>query len=92
MKTKTIFDINSKTISNGFKKAFDCLQSSKLKVSASDGKVYLQISLLWAIVIGIIFPLALIVLVVLTVFSNLTIAIEQDIKQSNNNHKIIELK
>ncbi|MGJ1323202.1 hypothetical protein MUK51_07600 [Sphingobacterium faecium] len=91
MKTKTIFDINSKTISNGFKKAFDCLQSSKLKVSAN-GKVYLQISLLWAIVIGIIFPLALIVLVVLTVFSNLTIAIEQDIKQSNNNHKIIELK
>ncbi|WP_293929377.1 DUF4342 domain-containing protein [Sphingobacterium sp. UBA6320] len=92
MKTKTIFDINSKTISNGFKKALDWLQSSKLKVSASDGKVYLQISLLWAIVIGIIFPLALIVLVVLTVFSNLTIAIEQDIKQSNNNHKIIELK
>ena len=91
MKTKTIFDINSKTISNGFKKAFDCLQSSKLKVSAN-GKVYLQISLLWAIVIGIIFPLALVVLVVLTVFSNLTIAIEQDIKQSNNNHKIIELK
>jgi len=91
MKTKTIFDINSKTISTGFKKAFDCLQSSKLKVSAN-GKVYLQISLLWAIVIGIIFPLALIVLVVLTVFSNLTIAIQQDIKQSNNNHKIIELK
>ncbi|MEN5231622.1 DUF4342 domain-containing protein [Sphingobacterium faecium] len=92
MKTKTIFDINSKTISNGFKKALDWLQSSKLKVSAPDGKVYLQISLLWAIVIGIIFPLALIVLVVLTVFSNLTIAIEQDIKQNNNNHKIIELK
>jgi hypothetical protein len=92
MKTKTIFDINSKTISNGFKKALDWLQSSKLKVSASDGKVYLQISLLWAIIIGIIFPLALIVLVVLTVFSNLTIAIEQDIKQNNNNHKIMELK
>ncbi|UZJ64738.1 DUF4342 domain-containing protein [Sphingobacterium sp. KU25419] len=92
MNTKTIFDINSKTISNGVKKALDWLQSSKLKVSAHDGKVYLQISLLWAIVIGIIFPLALIVLVVLTVFSNLTIAIEQDIKQSNNNHKIMELK
>ena len=91
MKTKTIFDINSKTISNGFKKAFDCLQSSKLKVSAN-GKVYLQISLLWAIVIGIIFPVSLIGLLVLTVCLKLTLSIEQDVQQPTGSNRIIELK
>ena len=92
MKTKTIFDINSKTISNGFQKAFDALRSSKLKVLASTGKVYLHISLLWAIVIGIIFPVSLIGLLVLTVCLKLTLSIEQDVQQPTGSNRIIELK
>ncbi|MFD2904131.1 hypothetical protein [Sphingobacterium anhuiense] len=92
MKTKTIFDINSKTITNGFQKAFDSLKNSKLKVSSSTGKVYLSISLLFAIIIGIIFPVALIVLLAFTIFSKLTISIEQEVKEAMDNNKIIELK
>ncbi|GEM64404.1 hypothetical protein SF1_23860 [Sphingobacterium faecium NBRC 15299] len=79
MKTKTIFDINSKIISNGFQKAFDTLKNFKLKVFASTGKVYLNISLLVAIIIGIIFPVALILLFAFTIFSKLTISIEQEV-------------
>lgn len=79
MKTKTIFDINSKIISNGFQKAFDTLKNFKLKVFASTGKVYLNISLLVAIIIGIIFPVALILLFAFTIFPKLTISIEQEV-------------
>jgi hypothetical protein len=92
MKTKTIFDINSKIISNGFQKAFDTLKNSKLKVFARTGKVYLNISLLVAIIIGIIFPVALILLFAFTIFSKLTISIEQEVQQSMDNNKIIEVK
>lgn len=92
MKTKTIFDINSTTITNGFQKAFDSLKNSKLKVFSSTGKVYLNISLLLAIVVGIIFPVALIALLVLTIFSKLTISIEQEVEKPTDKNKIIELK
>ncbi|MEJ5092612.1 hypothetical protein D3C87_1610580 [compost metagenome] len=92
MKTKTIFDINSKTISNSFKKAFDSLKNSKLKVCATCGKIYLNISLLFAIMIGIIFPVALILLLAFTIFSKLTISIEQEVQQAMDNNKFIELK
>ncbi|MNL82888.1 hypothetical protein D3C87_2103840 [compost metagenome] len=51
----------------------------------------MSISLLFAIIIGIIFPVALIVLLAFTIFSKLTISIEQEVKEADNN-KIIELK
>ncbi|AIM37644.1 hypothetical protein KO02_13900 [Sphingobacterium sp. ML3W] len=92
MKTKTNFEINSKTITNVFQRAFDSLKNSKLKITSSIGKVYIHISLLLAIVIGIIFPVALIILAILTVFSKLTISIEQEVEQPSQSNKIIELK
>lgn len=42
--------------------------------------------------IGIIFPVALILLLAFTIFSKLTISIEQEVQQAMDNNKFIELK
>lgn len=92
MATKTTFSINSKTITKVFQDLFDSFKSSRLKVSSKNGKEYLNISLLLAVIIGIIFPVAFIALIILSLIAPIEIAILQEVKEEHANQKMIELK
>lgn len=92
MATKTTFSINSKTITKAFQDLFDSFKSSRLKVSSKNGQEYLNISLLLAVIIGIIFPFAFVVLIILMLVCNLQVAILQEDKQEDEKQKMIELK
>ncbi|MDR2270556.1 MAG: DUF4342 domain-containing protein [Sphingobacterium sp.] len=92
MATKTTFSINSKTITKAFQDLFDSFKSSRLKVSSKNGQEYLNISLLFAVIIGIIFPVAFVILIILTLVCSLQLAILQEDKQEGQKQKMIELK
>ena len=92
MATKTTFSINSKTITKAFQDLFDSFKSSRLKVSSKNGQEYLNISLLLAVIIGIIFPVAFIALIILSLIAPIEIAILQEVKEENADQKMIELK
>jgi len=92
MATKTTFSINSKTITKAFQDLFDSFKSSRLKVSSKNGQEYLNISLLFTVIIGIIFPVAIVVLIILTLVCSLQLAILEEDKQEKEKQRIIELK
>lgn len=92
MATKTTFDFNSETITNGFQKAFKAIQESKVSVISKTGKTWVNIPLLFALVIAIIFPFVTIATVILVVLSVIKIAIEREVEDSTNQQKTIELK
>ncbi|UIR55985.1 hypothetical protein LZQ00_17190 [Sphingobacterium sp. SRCM116780] len=91
MATKTTFNIDSKSITSVFEKAFKTIQDSKLKVGTPSGKVYIHISLILAIIIAVIFPVALILLLVSTLFSSINIAIEKEMPETSMKTQMIEL-
>ena len=92
MAPKTTFSINSKTITKVFQDLFDSFKNSRLKVSSKNGQEYLNISLLLAVIIGIIFPAAFIALIILSLVAPIEISILQEVKEEDTNPKMIELK
>ncbi|WP_282637887.1 DUF4342 domain-containing protein [Sphingobacterium thalpophilum] len=92
MTTKTTFSINGKTITKALQDLFDSFKNSRLKVSSKRDQEYLNISLLLAVIIGLIIPVAFVVLIILTLVCNLQVAILQEEKQGIAKQKLIELK
>lgn len=92
MTTKTTFSINGKTITKAIQDLFDSFKNSRLKVSSKRDQEYLNISLLLAVIIGLIIPVAFVVLIILTLVCNLQVAILQEEKQGIAKQKLIELK
>lgn len=92
MATKTTYSINSRTITKAFQDLFNSFKSSRVKVSSKNGQEYLNISLLLAVIIGMVFPVAVIVLLVLTLVSSIQIAILQRENETAEKQKMIELK
>lgn len=92
MATKKTYSINSRTITKAFQDLFNSFKSSRVKVSSKNGQEYLNISLLLAVIIGMIFPVAVIVLLVLTMVSSIQIAILQRENETAEKQKMIELK
>lgn len=78
MSTKTTFTMNSETISNGFQKFFSAIQESKLKISSKKGTEYINLPLIFALIIAIVFPLSLVGLVICSLL--LSVSIEREIK------------
>lgn len=92
MTTKTTFSINGKTITKALQDLFDSFKNSRLKVSSKRDQEYLNISLLLAVIIGLIIPVAFVVLIILTLVCNLQVAILQEEKQNAAKQKLIELE
>lgn len=92
MATKTTFDFNSKTITNSFQKVFNILQDSRLGVYASTGKQWMNVPVLFALVIGIIFPFIVIATVILVLFSVIKITISRETGATQRPKNIIEIK
>ncbi|MGB3065689.1 DUF4342 domain-containing protein [Sphingobacterium thalpophilum] len=92
MTTKTTFSINGKTITKALQDLFDSFKNSRLKVSSKRDQEYLNISLLLAVIIGLIIPVAFVVLIILTLVCNLQVAILQEEKQGIAKQKLIELE
>ncbi|MCW8310454.1 DUF4342 domain-containing protein [Sphingobacterium sp. InxBP1] len=92
MTTKTTFSINGKTITKALQDLSDSFKNSRLKVSSKRDQEYLNISLLLAVIIGLIIPVAFVVLIILTLVCNLQVAILQEEKQGIAKQKLIELK
>lgn len=89
MSTKKTFNMDSENLTNGFQKAFDAIQESTVRITAKSGKEYFSLPLLFAIVIGIIFPLSLIIAVLLTLTSFIKIAVEREVKDTDSGIKVI---
>ena len=87
MKTKTTFTLDNENLTNGFQKAFDWIQQSKVKVASPKGKEYLKTSLLLVLVAAIIFPLLPVVAVILTLTKLIKISIEQEVPEKNEDLK-----
>ncbi|MEZ0450649.1 DUF4342 domain-containing protein [Sphingobacterium thalpophilum] len=92
MTTKTTFSINGKTITKAFQDLFESFRHARLKVSSKADQEYINISLLLAVIIGLIFPVAFVVLIILTLVCNLQVAILQEEKQNAAKQKLIELE
>ncbi|MFD2969772.1 DUF4342 domain-containing protein [Sphingobacterium bambusae] len=82
MKTKTTFNLNSENISNAFQKAFDSIQETKLSIRAKNGKEYMNLPLLIAIVVAIVVPFAAIVAVILGLAFGISFSFQRDIKET----------
>ncbi len=92
MATKTTFSMNSENSSNGFQKVFDYIQASKLKVTSKSGKEYVNLPLLFAVVIAIIFPLVIVLAVALSLFAGINIIIEREVNRVSPDHKRIDIQ
>lgn len=92
MTTKTTFDINSENITNGFQKVFTAIQDSRFKMAYKSGNTIVDIPLLFAILLAVIFPFMVIVAIVLTVVSSMKISIERKVNTPQNGRKMIDLQ
>ena len=92
MTTKTTFSINGKTITKAFQDLFEAFRHARLKVSSKADQEHINISLLLAVIIGLIVPVAFVVLLILTLVCNLQVAILQEEKQNAAKQKLIELE
>ncbi len=92
MATKTTFDFNNENITSGFQKVFTTIQDSKISVSSKSGKQWINIPLIFALVIAIIFPFIAILAVALVLLSIIKITVEREIKETKDPNKMIEIK
>ncbi len=92
MKTKSTFTINYDSITNTVKHIFDSLQASKLRIMSNKGKEYIKMPLIIAIIVGIIFPVALIIALVLTMLSLVSIQIERESNDGSIEIKYLDQK
>ncbi|MDM1295372.1 hypothetical protein HX021_13875 [Sphingobacterium sp. N143] len=90
MATKTT--LNSKTITQGLQDLFDSFLNSRVKISGKHGREYLNISLLLTVIIGFIFPVALGVVILLSLVAGIQISILQEEKKEDTAAQTIELK
>ena len=87
MKTKTTFTLDNENLTNGFQKAFNWMQESKVIVASPKGKEYLKTPLLLALVATIIFPLLPIAAIILTLTKLIKISIEQEVNEKKDDIK-----
>lgn len=92
MKTKSTFTINFDSITNSMQHIFDSLQDSKVNILSKKGKSYVKMPLLLAIVVGIIFPVAIVVTLILTMLSFISIVIERESQEAPVEIKYLENK
>lgn len=92
MATKTTFDFNSENITNGFQKVFNTIQGSKVTVSSDSGKQWISIPLIFALVIGIIFPFLIVITIALILFRVIKVSVVRDIQENIDKKKVIEIK
>lgn len=92
MKTKSTFTINFNSITNSIQHIFDSLQDSKVNILSKKGKSYVKMPLLLAIVVGIIFPVAIVVTLILTMLSFISIVIERESQEAPVEIKYLENK
>lgn len=92
MATKTTFDFNNENITNGFQKVFTIIQDSKVSVASKSGKQWINIPLLFALVIAIIFPFVAIITVALVLLSFIKVSVQREVKEPVSAKKMIEIK
>jgi len=92
MATKTTFSMNSENSSNGFQKVVDYIQASKLKVTSKSGKEYINLPLLFALVIAVVFPLVIVLAVALSLFAGINIIIEREVNRTATENKRIDIQ
>lgn len=92
MKTKSTFTINFDSITNSIQHIFDSLQDSKVNILSKKGKSYVKMPLLLAILVGIIFPVAIVVTLILTMLSFISIVIERESQEAPVEIKYLENK
>lgn len=92
MATKTTFDFNNENITNGFQKVFKIIQDSKISVFSKSGKQWISIPLIFALVIGIIFPFIAVIAVALVLLSMIKISVEREVEKPLDPKKMIEIK
>ncbi len=92
MATKTTFDFNNENITSGVQHIFKAVQESKLTVSSNEGKQWLSIPLILALLIGIIFPFLAIIAVALILLRVIKITVEREIQDKINGQKALDSK
>lgn len=92
MATKTTFDFNNENITNGVQKVFTTIQDSKVSITSKSGKQWINMPLIFVLVIAIIFPFIAVIAVALVLLSIIKITIEREIKETKDPNRIIEIK
>lgn len=87
MATKKIFSINGNSINQMFQNLFATIKSSRFVAKSKTGNKVLNLPLVLVIIIAILFPLALIAGVVLSIIFKINISIEKEV---NHETKLIE--
>lgn len=90
MATKTTFDFNNENITSGFQKVFTAIQDSKVSITSKSGQQWINIPLLFVIVICIIFPFIAIAAVALVLLSLIKISIVREVKEPMDSQKRID--
>lgn len=93
MKTKTTFNLNSEDVTNGFQKAFDWIQSTKVSIASKSGKEYVNIPLIITIVVALLVPFALIIGLVIGLALSLNISFQREVQDNKTqNDNVIDIK
>lgn len=90
MANKTTFEFNGDNINNGFQKIGNIIQKSRVKVSSKNGKTYMNIPFIAALVIAFVIPFIAIVAVILGLLSIIQISIEREVVVVNDQQKLID--
>ncbi|MFZ4862926.1 DUF4342 domain-containing protein [Sphingobacterium sp. Mn56C] len=88
----SIFTINSASITNAFQNIFDTLQDSKFRLESRSGNLLLDIPLILAVVILLLFPVLLVGMIILGAIGRIHIRIRKRIFDTNPKNKDLEPK
>ncbi|ERJ57264.1 hypothetical protein [Sphingobacterium paucimobilis] len=92
MATKTTFDFNNENITSGVQKIFYSIQESKVTVSSVSGKEWLTIPLIFALLIGLIFPFVAIIALGLILLRIIKVSIVREVQNRIDTQKTIDSK
>jgi|GEM_PF-2363643 len=78
MATKKIFSIDGATVSNTISSLFKSINKTRFKLMSKSGKSIINMPLVFAIILGVIFPFLTIALVIIALTLSYTVSIEQE--------------
>lgn len=84
MKTKQTYEVNSETVTSVFDKIFTWIQNTKVSISSKNGKNYVRLPFIFALVIAIIFPFIIIIGLIAGLAFGLNISFEREVKSKEN--------
>jgi len=90
MSNRSTFEINTENLGKGLQNIADILQKSRLKISSKSGKTYINIPLIVAVLIAVVFPFTIVLAVILAFLRIANIVIEREVEEQKN--KLIEME